>query len=402
MNTCKGIIRCPEVKRINDEELLRELSIKNNVTDVRRFKRRVDGQLVPTDTILLTFGTPQLPKKVLVAYMSKRVEAFIPNPLRCFRCQRFGHSQRTCQGIRRCGRCSETDHDDEICQNETHCANCGGEHLSRDKTCPIWKKEYEIQKKKVLEGISFKEARRLVELQQPVTIPEGSYADAAKQGKKHQQACQSCVMLRHKLNDMAEQLRLLQDQMAKMVASNSQNESMTISSQDPEETTYARKASSKPVGGNPPKKAATATSASKKESRPVMTTLGTVKGQQRISIYHKDNTGSTETSNKFHVLSQRDAAEMEVSETGRQPNTKKPESSKVAGPPKSGGVKPALNKDCKGKVRLNRQGAHPSKGSDDPMREHLTSVEGEIASTSMELAQNLQTKKQKGRGSTKH
>ena len=172
-----------------------------------------------------------------MAYLSKRVEAFIPNPLRCFRCQKFGHNQKICRGIQRCGKCNGTDHNEETCQNATYCGNCSGNYLARDKICPIWRKEYEIQRKKVLEGVSFKEARRLVELQQPVTITQGSYADAAKQGQKHQQACQSCIMLRQKLNDMADQLKQLQNQMAKMVSMNKQNETKTTSSQEQNEIT---------------------------------------------------------------------------------------------------------------------------------------------------------------------
>ena len=137
MNTCQGIIRCPEVNRMSEEELLKELSIKNNIIQVKRFKRKIDGQLMPTNTLLLTFGTPKLPRNVLVAYLSKRVEPFIPNPLRCFRCQKFGHNQKVCRGIKRCGKCNEIDHDEETCPNEACCGNCGGKHLARDKLCPV-------------------------------------------------------------------------------------------------------------------------------------------------------------------------------------------------------------------------------------------------------------------------
>ncbi|GBO11583.1 hypothetical protein AVEN_202519-1 [Araneus ventricosus] len=39
--------------------------------------------------------------------MKLAVRPFIPNPLRCFKCQRFGHSQTNCRGTLTCARCAE-------------------------------------------------------------------------------------------------------------------------------------------------------------------------------------------------------------------------------------------------------------------------------------------------------
>ncbi|GBN08076.1 hypothetical protein AVEN_273830-1 [Araneus ventricosus] len=43
--------------------------------------------------------------------MRLSVRPYIPNPLRCFKCQRFGHSKTSCRGTLTCARCAEVGHD---------------------------------------------------------------------------------------------------------------------------------------------------------------------------------------------------------------------------------------------------------------------------------------------------
>ena len=76
------------------------------VTDVRNIQVRRNGVVRRTNTYVLTFNTPILPKKIKAAYLSVNVEVYIPNPLRCYKCQVFGH------------------HEDH-CLKKAICANCG-------------------------------------------------------------------------------------------------------------------------------------------------------------------------------------------------------------------------------------------------------------------------------------
>lgn len=87
----------------------------------------------------------------------------IPDPMRCFKCQKFGHNQINCQLEVKCSKCAKPDHRDQDSQDTAHCASCNGYHPSISKPCPIWIKEKAIQKVKCTQSISFKEACRLVE-----------------------------------------------------------------------------------------------------------------------------------------------------------------------------------------------------------------------------------------------
>ena len=45
----------------------------------------------PTNTFFVTFRLPTIPKHLKVGYIRVPMTAYIPAPLRCFKCQKFGH-----------------------------------------------------------------------------------------------------------------------------------------------------------------------------------------------------------------------------------------------------------------------------------------------------------------------
>ena len=52
-----------------------------------------EGKVIPTNTLFLTFGSPELPKEITVGFLKVKVALFVPNPMRCFNCNKFGHIQ---------------------------------------------------------------------------------------------------------------------------------------------------------------------------------------------------------------------------------------------------------------------------------------------------------------------
>ncbi|GFX63647.1 uncharacterized protein TNCV_2824331 [Trichonephila clavipes] len=52
-------------------------------------------------------------------YARPKVREYIPNPLRCFNCQRYGHSKNVCRGQPTCPRCGEVGHDSNDCGKRT-------------------------------------------------------------------------------------------------------------------------------------------------------------------------------------------------------------------------------------------------------------------------------------------
>ncbi|GBN46434.1 hypothetical protein AVEN_21603-1 [Araneus ventricosus] len=173
LNTSKGVITCGRLLNLSNEEITKELG-GQGVKDVRRINIRRDGELMPTKHFILTFNTPRLPEYIKAGYVRCSVRPYIPNPLRCFKCQRFGHSKTNCRGTLTCARCAAAGHESTDCTAVEKCVNCDGKHTSFSRSCPKWKVEKEVVATKYKQNISFPEARRLVKAQTP---PDGkSYA----------------------------------------------------------------------------------------------------------------------------------------------------------------------------------------------------------------------------------
>ena len=146
LNTKKGVIRCPDIKDCTDDEILEGLKTEG-VIKLDRISVFRDGQRKPTGTFILTFQSQTLPKYIRVGYYRVAVSQFIPNPVRCYKCQKFGHTKFNCRKNEVCTKCGQEDHTDhQECKNEAKCVNCQGKHESNNKECPKWKEEKEIQR----------------------------------------------------------------------------------------------------------------------------------------------------------------------------------------------------------------------------------------------------------------
>ena len=82
-----------DLKDMNDEEIRKELS-PQGVMKVNRFVLKKEGKVIQTNTYFVTFDSPIPPEKIELGYYIVNVQRYIPNPLRCFQCQKFGHSKR--------------------------------------------------------------------------------------------------------------------------------------------------------------------------------------------------------------------------------------------------------------------------------------------------------------------
>ncbi|GFS55719.1 RNA-directed DNA polymerase from mobile element jockey [Trichonephila clavipes] len=174
LNSCRGIISEPDLLTTTDAKILDGFS-DQGVIQVRRITIRRDVLIIPTKHKILTFNSPKLPSTIKAGYLNCRIRLYIPNPLRCFKCQRFGHSQTSCRGQQTCSRCASAGHSSTDCILEPKCINCLQHHPSDSKICPKWKIEKQIQEIKTNKNISYPEARKLINPQLSET-----YAQAAK------------------------------------------------------------------------------------------------------------------------------------------------------------------------------------------------------------------------------
>ncbi|GFW87095.1 uncharacterized protein TNCV_5124491 [Trichonephila clavipes] len=174
LNSCRGVISEPDLLSTPDVEILKGFS-DQVVIQVRRITIKKDSNIIPTKHIILTFNKPKLPTTVKAGYLKCKIHPYIPNPLRCFKCQRFGHSQTACRGQLTCSRCASVGHASSDCFLEPRCDNCSQPHFADSKLCPKWKIEKEIQTIKTNRNISYIEARKFITPQ-----PSQTYAQVAK------------------------------------------------------------------------------------------------------------------------------------------------------------------------------------------------------------------------------
>ena len=111
-----------------------------NIASAEKLKNR-EGY--STRTILCTFsGT--VPEYVDLGPFGKyRTRPYVPEPMRCYNCQRYGHHKSQCQQGHKCAVCSSR-HETSVCINKhkngqetkAKCPNCYQEHHAWYRRCP--------------------------------------------------------------------------------------------------------------------------------------------------------------------------------------------------------------------------------------------------------------------------
>jgi len=171
LNSCRGVIKCSDLKSLTKDEIVDGLRLQG-VTDCFNITVKSDNNNTDrckTNTFILTFKTATAPTHINVRYLRVKVERYIPNPLRCFKCQKFGHSTRLCKNEAVCHRCGGK-HSEESCNNAAKCTNCSGPHSASSKECPVWLREKEVQRVKAENNISFPKAWQIVTQQQSTLL----------------------------------------------------------------------------------------------------------------------------------------------------------------------------------------------------------------------------------------
>ncbi|GFT51133.1 uncharacterized protein TNCV_4817331 [Trichonephila clavipes] len=110
----RGVISEPDLLSTPESEILEGFS-DQGVIQVRRITIKKDSNIIPTKHLILTFNSPKLPTTVKAGYLNCNIRAYIPTPLCCFKCQRFGHSQIACRGQLTCSRCASVGHSSADC-----------------------------------------------------------------------------------------------------------------------------------------------------------------------------------------------------------------------------------------------------------------------------------------------
>jgi len=155
LNTSRGVIRCPDLAGVSETEIVDELKTQH-VTGARRIKIKRNGQYIQTNTIILTFGIPFLPSFLNIGYLRTKVSIYIPNPLQCYNCFKFGHNEKNCKVAEICPKCNTNgyEHNEADCSKPLSCVNSSEPHSARSRDCKAWKIEKEVARQ--IANLSFK------------------------------------------------------------------------------------------------------------------------------------------------------------------------------------------------------------------------------------------------------
>ncbi|GFR70036.1 nucleic-acid-binding protein from mobile element jockey [Elysia marginata] len=179
LNTFRGVINHKDLRGSEEEEFLECIS---GVRSARRIEIKRGEERIKTNTYFLTFDSPTPPSEVNAGYLPVKVRPYVPTPMRCFRCHRFGHGRDRCRrNIYLCVKC-EPGHRGEECDRSHKCINCKGDHPASSKNCPKYLKEQAILRFWAHNGGTFGQARAAVVVKVAKEVRPKLYAQAVRGG----------------------------------------------------------------------------------------------------------------------------------------------------------------------------------------------------------------------------
>ncbi|XDV13832.1 hypothetical protein PO909_002158 [Leuciscus waleckii] len=128
----------------------------DEATQIKVFR---DGAKRESLTVVLSFQERALPERVFLGCLSFKVHPYRRPPLRCFKCQRYGHIAAACRGDRRCGKCGGEHEFSESKEKVVKCGSCGGGHIAGNRECEQYKQAMRVQQfRETNKGVSYAEA----------------------------------------------------------------------------------------------------------------------------------------------------------------------------------------------------------------------------------------------------
>ena len=103
LNRSEGVVQTKELLFWTIEEIKKELK-KQGMTDVKRVSIKKEGKMIETNTYIMAF---KIPEKIKVGYTMERIEPYVPNLLRHYKCQKYSHYEDNCRGQEECGKCGQ-------------------------------------------------------------------------------------------------------------------------------------------------------------------------------------------------------------------------------------------------------------------------------------------------------
>lgn len=184
-----GVIRDVPLS-LTDEELMDEYRVPGDIR-INKIERmtywdKETRQAMPSRNLKIEFRSSSLPQEMILFYTRKTVEHFIPKPVICRKCLRYGHVDKICRApVRICAICTAETHaygvdcPCEHCRRKCKnlCKFCNtNDHNSMQSICPENKKQMLIKKEMTINKATFIEAKKTIE---QAAEPKPSFASVS-------------------------------------------------------------------------------------------------------------------------------------------------------------------------------------------------------------------------------
>ena len=165
LNYIQGTVVLPQIDE--DEEipdktiLLDSLKLRyDNINNIEVFEipNRKDHKN-PIRIAKIKFIGQDLPQKIKILGQNREVRPYVPKPLQCKLCCKFGHTHKVCQNKEICIVCGSEEHTTNWKCPDMNCSNCGQLHHARSKECPFYMYNTELKLLMTRTGMAVREAK---------------------------------------------------------------------------------------------------------------------------------------------------------------------------------------------------------------------------------------------------
>ena len=164
LNSIQGTVVIPHSEDDLPSKYLLLDSLKmrySNVEDVETYS--VPSKKNPENPIRIAkikFQGQNLPSKIKILGQNRELRPFVPKPLQCTNCYKYGHTSRKCRSQHVCGFCGSSNHPTKWhCCETPRCVNCGMNHHAKSKECPFYTYNTELKLLVSRTGMGIREAK---------------------------------------------------------------------------------------------------------------------------------------------------------------------------------------------------------------------------------------------------
>ena len=156
--TVSGVISGVPLEITNEEILMNIKAPNTQVTGIQRLKRKVEGELIDSFRIKVTFRSNKLPENVRLFHTITKVRPFFRKANFCNKCLRYNHSEQHCRSVKRCQNCTKIEC--EGCQITPKCMYCFQDHKTNDSSCSERSFQNKINKIMSIKNMLYVEAKQ--------------------------------------------------------------------------------------------------------------------------------------------------------------------------------------------------------------------------------------------------